>query len=261
MNLPATAKVLLVDTLCTNLLLLNPSIHSLVTSTKDSTEDGGAEGYASLLQSHRNALKIYVLFLHEICAAEEKEAPAAAAEKAAAAPAGGRVSAFLRWLCFLFQFSLSYNHAGSKLGEVRKPGLTFSACLVWLGRVLSCISGSKGFVCQRTLLWSKAPQLSCIQKRLRHNESDMKVQIGLLRMCNPCGTWDYYKRSLKTMDWHFFLGPFQYSQGINETRDKARRPQKPQKGGVASLHLPQALVLTEKFSKFEKNVSVFLFTF
>jgi hypothetical protein len=90
-NLPATAKYLLLDTLCTNLLVLNPSIHNLVTSTKDSTEDGGAEGYAALLQSHRNALKIYVLFLHEICAAEEKEAPAAAVERAAAGPTGGRV--------------------------------------------------------------------------------------------------------------------------------------------------------------------------
>lgn len=72
----------LVESLCSNFAVLNPSITAISHSSGECTED--AAYLLQQMQSHLNALKIYSYFLHSILVVEE----AAEAEPATKAPSG-----------------------------------------------------------------------------------------------------------------------------------------------------------------------------
>jgi condensin complex subunit 1 len=80
--LESSARGSLVESLCSNFAVLNPSITAISYSSGESSED--AAFMLQQMQSHRNALKIYSYFLHSILVVEE----AAEAEPVTKAPSG-----------------------------------------------------------------------------------------------------------------------------------------------------------------------------
>lgn len=71
--LEPSAKGSLVESLCSNFAVLNPSITALSFAAGESNED--AAYMLQQMHSHRNALKIYSYFLHCILVVEEAAEP------------------------------------------------------------------------------------------------------------------------------------------------------------------------------------------
>lgn len=80
--LDSSARGSLVESLCSNFAVLNPSITAISYASGESSED--AAYMLQQMQSHRNALKIYSYFLHSILVVEE----AAEVEPSTKAPSG-----------------------------------------------------------------------------------------------------------------------------------------------------------------------------
>jgi len=72
-SLEASAKGSLIESLCSNFGVLNPSITALSYAALESNED--AAYMLQQIHSHRNALKIYAYFLHCILVLEEAGEP------------------------------------------------------------------------------------------------------------------------------------------------------------------------------------------
>lgn len=85
-SLDSSARGSLVESLCSNFAVLNPSITALSYASNESSED--AAYMLQQMQSHRNALKIYTYFLHSILVVEE----AAEVESVAKPPPKGKKS-------------------------------------------------------------------------------------------------------------------------------------------------------------------------
>jgi condensin complex subunit 1 len=80
--LESPARGSLVESLCSNFAVLNPSIAAISYASGESSED--AAYMLQQMQSHRNALKIYSYFLHFILVVEEAAEP----EPATKVPSG-----------------------------------------------------------------------------------------------------------------------------------------------------------------------------
>lgn len=72
-SLEASAKGSLIESLCSNFGVLNPSTTALSYAALESNED--AAYMLQQIHSHRNALKIYAYFLHCILVLEEAAEP------------------------------------------------------------------------------------------------------------------------------------------------------------------------------------------
>lgn len=91
--LEPSARGSLVESLCSNFAVLNPSITALSYASGESSED--AAYMSQQMHSHRNAIKIYSYFLHSILVVEETVEP----EPVEKAPSGKVQSKLLTWLC------------------------------------------------------------------------------------------------------------------------------------------------------------------
>jgi len=90
--LEPSARGSLVESLCSNFAVLNPSITALSYASGESNED--AAYMSQQMHSHRNAIKIYSYFLHSILVVEETAEP----EPVEKAPSGKVQSILLTWL-------------------------------------------------------------------------------------------------------------------------------------------------------------------
>lgn len=118
----------MVESLCSNFAVLNPSITAISYASGESSED--AAYMLQQMQSHRNALKIYSYFLHSILVVEE----AAEVEPSTKAPSGKVCINY-----FLNDFSLLYK-ASTKQVSLSGLKATKSRCISkyqvrWYGRI------------------------------------------------------------------------------------------------------------------------------